>query len=138
LARDETVIAVVAGLVDVEEGDDVAFLYGVALDVSDPAPRRFDDADGHVAGDNREWDVETTVVEVDVGAANLGVERSEKRGAGFEVGAWDVADFEGPAGASHDGGERHDTNIERGGGKQRTSLAATAVSRLPAGRRRRP
>ena len=54
------------------------------MSLSLPA-RRLDDADRHVAGNDRERDVELAVMEVDVGAADLGVERAEQRGAGFEL-----------------------------------------------------
>src|SRR5439155_8934787 len=37
LPRDETLVAVVAGFIDVEEGDDVAFFDAIALDVAKPA-----------------------------------------------------------------------------------------------------
>src|SRR6185503_310565 len=104
LAGDETVVAVVTGLVDVEEGDDVAFLDRRALDVGELASRCFNDADGDVAGDDREWDVEAAVVEVDVGSADLRIERPEQRCPGFEVRSCNVPDFQGLAGASHDGG----------------------------------
>src|SRR4029079_4623385 len=98
LAGDETVVAVVTGLVDVEEGDDVAFLDRRALDVGELASRRFNDADGDVAGDDREWDVEAAVVEVDVGSADLRIERPEQRCPGFEVRSCNVPDFQGLAG----------------------------------------
>ena len=62
LASDETVVTVVAGLVDVEEGDDVSFLYSVALDVRQLPARRFDDADGDVTRNDRKRDVEPPMI----------------------------------------------------------------------------
>ena len=49
LPRDEAVVAVVAGLVDVEEGDDVAFLDRSRRSMSRIVPPRLDDADRDVA-----------------------------------------------------------------------------------------
>ena len=68
---------------DVEEGDDVAFLDRLAVDVLEISARLVDDADGDVAGDDRERDVELAVMEMDVGAADLGVESLEECGAGL-------------------------------------------------------
>src|SRR6185503_13033893 len=73
LARDETVVAVVAGLMDVEEGDDIAFLDRAAIDVSELPARLFDDANRDVPRDDRKWDVELSVVKMDVRPAHLGV-----------------------------------------------------------------
>ena len=77
-----------------------------------------------MARDDGERDVEPPMVQMDVGAANLGVERSEQCGAGFEVGAWNVPEDQRLAGASHDSGEGHDTNIATRSMKRRTSLSA--------------
>src|SRR6185437_851391 len=84
LSRDEAVVAGVAGLVDVEKGDDVAFLHGVAPDVEHSAGRLLDDADRDVARDDRKGNAETPVMEVYVGSADLRVERAEKRGTWCE------------------------------------------------------
>src|SRR6185437_8301555 len=86
LAGDETVIAGVAGLVDIEEGDDVALLHGVAPDVHHAACSCLDDADRDVPGDDWELDAELSVMKVNVGTADLGVKRSEEGGAGCEDG----------------------------------------------------
>jgi hypothetical protein len=82
-----------------------------------------------VTGDDRERDIETAMVEMDVGAADLGVQGPEEGGTWFEVGFGDVADFERLAGTSHDGGEGHDSNIALRAAKQRTSLAADGRQR---------
>jgi len=43
-----------------------------------------DDADGDVSGNDREGDVQLAVVQMDVGAAHLGVERPQQRCSGLQ------------------------------------------------------
>ena len=80
-----------------------------------------DDADGDVAGDDRERDVELAVMEMDVGAAHLGVERLEQRGAGFELRLLDLGDGERGARGGHHDGFRHFS------GGRRAELLCTAL-----------
>ena len=53
-------------------------LIVVALDVLDPAAGCLDHADRDVPGNDRERDVELSVMQMDVGAADLGVERPKQ------------------------------------------------------------
>ena len=104
LPRDETVIAVVAGLVHVEEGDDVAFANGVAVDVAQLAARRFDDADGHVAGDDRIGNIQLAVMQMHVGAAHFGVQRAQKCRARLELRRRKLPDHERRVWRGHENG----------------------------------
>jgi hypothetical protein len=72
--------------VDVEKGDDVAFFDRVAVDVTQLSARLLDHTDGDVARDNRERNVEPAMVQVDVGSADLRVQRAKERRISFERG----------------------------------------------------
>src|SRR5258708_18600268 len=97
----------VACLVNVEKGDDVALRDRHAVDVTKRPARLSNHADGHVSRYDREWHVELAVVEVDVGAADFGVERLQECRTGFECGTRILPDFERLARARHDNGSRH-------------------------------
>src|SRR5262249_50055423 len=102
LAGDETLIAVVACLVDVEEGDDVAFFDLLAVNVLDAPTGGFHDADRHVAGDDGIGNAQTPMVQMDVSPANFGVQRAEDRRTGFEEGSQQSCEPERLVWSRHD------------------------------------
>ena len=111
-ACDEAVVAGVAGLVDVEEGDAVSLGEGPAVDVVESAADFLESADADVTWD--EWvayALESSLLEVDVCAADLAELDGEEGGAGFEVGLGDLANLDGCVRLGNDGGE----NVGQGG-----------------------
>src|SRR5689334_13282545 len=63
--------------------------------------QRGDSTNGDVAGNDREGDVEAAVVEMYVGAADLGVHRLEQCSAGLEIGSGKLPDLERLMRAGH-------------------------------------
>ena len=102
--RDETVVAMAAGLVDVENGDNVAVTDALALAVAELATRCRHCADRHVSRDDRIGDVELAVVEMDVGAADLRIHGMEERRALLELRQRKLSQLDGSVRGGEDGG----------------------------------
>ena len=82
LLRHQALEAVIAGLVDVEKRDQVAFAERLAVDVDELAAVRCQHADRHVTGDHRKPHARHLAApDVHVGAAYLGVRGGEQRRA---------------------------------------------------------
>ncbi len=95
LPRDEALVAGAAGLVDVEEGDQVALAKGDALDVGDRSTKLFDAAHRDVSGHQRVGHAaQPPVMEVHVGAAHLAVQRAQQRRARLEHGCGQLDDLD--------------------------------------------
>ena len=100
----ETVVAVVARLVDVEEGHDVPFLYIVALHGLDRPPRFRDGPHAHVPRNDRIGNAgEFAVVQMHVRPAHLGVHRVQQRRALLELGLGEFADLDRDVRGREDG-----------------------------------
>ncbi len=95
LLGDEALVAGAAGLVDVEERDEVAFAEGATLHVDDRPAHRLDAADRDMPRHERVGHAaEPPVLQVHVGAAHLAVDRAQQRGAWLEGGRGQLDDLD--------------------------------------------
>lgn len=105
LVRDETVIAVVGGLVDVQEGHDVPFLDMVTLHGPDVPAHLGHDAHAHMLGDDGARDAaQLPVMHMHVRPEHLGVRRMHPRCALCELGFRKLTDFDRDVRGVEDGG----------------------------------
>ena len=102
LARDETLVAVIAGLVHIEKGDGVALANRVAMNVAEPATGCLDDAHRHMTRNDRKGHVQLSMVQMHVGAADLRVQRTEQRSARLQFRRRKLFDDERSVGCGHE------------------------------------
>lgn len=101
----QTVPAVVAGLVDIEEGHDVAERQRPAEGVGDLPVHRHQPPDIDMPGDQGiGYPAELTMLQMHIRAADLGIQRLQQRRARFEDRVGEAADLDGLVGGRDDSG----------------------------------
>src|SRR4051812_40642225 len=103
-----------ACLMDVEKGHDVSFPDLSAIDVADRAARLGHSSYRDVTRDDGKRDVELSMMEMNIGSADLRVHRGQQRRSGLELWPRILANLERPVGARHHDGLRHTLRGKQG------------------------